>query len=60
MIVLETALPAKFDEAIHEALGRAPERPDSIGDIENLPQRFTVMRNDVEDVKQFIVSHLAS
>jgi threonine synthase len=60
MIVLETALPAKFDEAIHEALGRAPERPDSIGDIENLPQRFTVMRNNVEDVKQFIVSHLTN
>jgi threonine synthase len=60
MIVLETALPAKFDEAIHEALGRAPERPNSIGDIENLPQRFTVMRNGVEDVKQFIVTHLAN
>lgn len=60
MIVLETALPAKFDEAIHEALGRAPERPSSIGDIENLPQRYTVMRNDVGAVKQFIVSHLAT
>lgn len=60
MIVLETALPAKFDEAIHEALGRAPERPVSIGNIEDLPQRYTVMDNDVEAVKQFIMSHLAT
>ena len=59
MIVLETALPAKFDEAIQLALGRAPERPASIGKIEDLPQRYTVMDNDVEAVKQFIVQHLA-
>ncbi|MEQ1668320.1 MAG: threonine synthase [Sulfuriferula sp.] len=60
MIVLETALPAKFDEAIHEALGRAPERPTSIGKIEDLPQRYVVMNNDVEAVKQFIAAHLAT
>lgn len=58
MIVLETALPAKFDEAIHEALGRAPERPASIGAIEDLPQRYTVMNNDVVAIKQFVVSNL--
>lgn len=58
MIVLETALPAKFEEAIQEALGRAPERPDSMVNLEDLPQRYTVMDADVEAVKQFVVSHL--
>lgn len=58
MIVLETALPAKFEDAIHEALGRAPERPASMANMEDLPQRYTVMDADVDAVKQFIVSHL--
>jgi L-threonine synthase (EC 4.2.3.1) len=58
MIVLETALPAKFEDAIREALGRAPERPASMANMEDLPQRYTVMDADAEAVKQFIVSHL--
>ena len=58
MIVLETALPAKFEEAIKEALGRAPERPVSMMNLEALPQRYTVMDADVDVVKQFVASHL--
>jgi threonine synthase len=58
MIVLETALPAKFEDAIQEALGRAPERPASMANLEDLPQRYTVMDADVDAVKQFVVSHL--
>jgi threonine synthase len=57
MVVLETALPAKFEDAIQEALGHAPERPADLVGLENLPQRFAVMDADVEAVKQFIVAH---
>jgi threonine synthase len=57
MVVLETALPAKFEDAIKEALGDTPERPQSLNDIENLPQKYTVMDNDVEAIKDFIVKH---
>ncbi|HQR60881.1 MAG TPA: threonine synthase [Methylophilaceae bacterium] len=57
MVVLETALPAKFEEAIQEALGRAPERPADLAGLEDLPQRFVVMGADVDTVKQFIVEH---
>jgi threonine synthase len=57
MVVLETALPAKFEEAIQEALGRAPERPADLAGLEDLPQRFEVMEADVAAVKQFIVDH---
>ena len=39
MIVLETALPAKFAETIVEALGREPERPARFEGIEALPKR---------------------
>ncbi len=55
MLVLETALPAKFEETIVEALGRKPERPVAMEDIERLPQRVEVMDVDVDAVKRFIV-----
>jgi threonine synthase len=54
MIVLETALPAKFAESIVEALGREPDRPAAMRGIEQLPKRFDVMKPDVEAVKAFI------
>ena len=57
MLVLETALPAKFEDAITEALGHAPERPAALNNIEQLPQRFEVMEADVEAVKAYIVSN---
>jgi threonine synthase len=57
MVVLETALPAKFEEAIQEALGRAPERPADLTGLEDLPQRFVVMGADADTVKQFIVEN---
>jgi threonine synthase len=57
MVVLETALPAKFEDAIIEALGHKPDRPVDLVGLENLPQRFEVMEADVAAIKQFIVKH---
>ena len=57
MLCLETALPVKFEDAIHEALGRNPERPASMENLERLPQRFTVMDADVDAVKAFVAQH---
>ncbi len=57
MVVLETALPAKFEDAIVEALGHAPERPASLNGIESLPQRFTVMKADAGAIKDFIAKN---
>jgi len=57
MVVLETALPAKFEDAIVEALGQKPERPADLVGLEDLPQRFEVMATDVAAIKQFIVDH---
>ena len=55
MIVLETALPAKFEDSIIEALGSLPERPAALNGIEALPQRFDVMNFDVAEIKQYIM-----
>ncbi|PPD51238.1 MAG: threonine synthase [Methylotenera sp.] len=57
MLVLETALPAKFEDAITEALGHAPERPASLEGIEALPQKFTVMKADAGVIKDFIAKN---
>jgi threonine synthase len=54
MIVLETALPAKFNETIREALGRDAERPAGFEQIESLTQRFDVMGVDVAAIKDYI------
>ena len=57
LICLETALPAKFEDSIVEALGRKPERPAGFENIEALPQRFEVMDADVGKIKAYLVQH---
>ncbi|MCC2955518.1 threonine synthase [Massilia sp. IC2-477] len=57
MIVLETALAAKFNETILEALGTDAERPAGFENIESLPQRFVVMRPSVDSMKAYIADH---
>jgi threonine synthase len=59
MIVLETALPAKFAETIREAVGVEPSRPAKLEGIEALPKRFTVIQPDTAVVKAFIEQHCA-
>lgn len=57
MICLETALPAKFDETIVEALGEHAPRPARFEGLEKLPQRVSVMKPDTEAIKRFIAEH---
>jgi threonine synthase len=58
LICLETALPAKFEETIVEALGRLPERPASMVGIEKLPQRCVEMDADVVKLKAYISANV--
>jgi threonine synthase len=57
VVCLETAAPAKFAATIREALGREPERPAELRDLERRPQRFTLIEPDAEAVKRYIASH---
>jgi threonine synthase len=59
LICIETALPAKFAETIEEALGRKPERPSGLDDIERRPQRCDVLPADVGAVKAYIAARAA-
>ncbi len=57
MIVLETALPAKFEQTILEATGQAEPRPAALEGIEALPRRFVVMPPDVQRIKAYVAEH---
>ncbi|MDP1900466.1 MAG: threonine synthase [Rubrivivax sp.] len=60
MIVLETALAAKFAATIVEATGREPQRPAALRGIESLPKRYTVMAADARAVQRYIETHCAA
>jgi threonine synthase len=57
MICLETALPAKFESTMVEALGAKPPRPQRFEGIEELPQRVERMPADAERLKDYIRRH---
>lgn len=58
MVCLETALPAKFEETVIEAVGHAPKRPERFRGIEQQERFCEVMPNDVDALKAFIAEQL--
>jgi len=54
LICLETALPAKFESTMVEALARTPARPAKYVGIEQLPQRFATLTASVDRLKDTI------
>ena len=57
MLVLETALPAKFSEVIEQALGYPAPVPLGLEDLESLPQRVTVLPCEIDAVRAYITEH---
>lgn len=56
MVVLSTAHPAKFPDAVEAASGIKPELPDWLGDLETRKERVTVLPNDQGAVEKFILA----
>lgn len=54
VICLETALPAKFEATMSEALGQVPPRPMGYEGIEDKPKKVTVIDNDVHAVRAIV------
>jgi threonine synthase len=54
MVVLGTAHPAKFPDAVEKAIGRRPELPPHLADLFQRQERFEVMPAEVERIKAFI------
>ncbi|WP_322997344.1 threonine synthase [Castellaniella sp.] len=57
MLVLETALPAKFAETIIEATGQTPAVPADLQDLQQRPQRVVVMDCDAKQVAAYLQQH---
>ena len=58
LVCMETALPAKFEEIIREALGQGPQRPPGYENIESLPQRFDTLPAEVDRLKAYIAARV--
>jgi threonine synthase len=56
IIALATAHPAKFPDAVQRATGRRPDLPDHLADLYDRPERMTVLPNDLERVKDFVLA----
>jgi threonine synthase len=59
-VVLSTAHPAKFPDAVQKAIGRAPEAPEALARLQNLPERLDIMGNNLSLLRQYISSTLAA
>ncbi len=56
MVCLETAQPAKFAEAIREAIGEEPSPPAAYRGLESRVQRYTLMPADAGLLKRYIAA----
>ncbi|MBC2770831.1 threonine synthase [Pusillimonas minor] len=57
MLVLETALPAKFNDTIVEAIGQPAQPPAHLGHLGSLPQKVEIMDCDTALVRRYIEQH---
>jgi threonine synthase len=56
MVTLATAHPAKFPDAVEKASGIRPGLPGRLQHLMSAEERFTVLPNDVGQVREFILS----
>jgi threonine synthase len=56
MVVLSTAHPAKFPDAVEAACGTRPALPDWLSDLDKRPERVTVLPADQSAVERFVLS----
>ena len=59
LVTLATAHPAKFPDAVREACGVTPKLPPAYADLHTLPERCTVLPNDLRAVQACIRDTLA-
>ncbi|MCK5539792.1 MAG: threonine synthase, partial [Deltaproteobacteria bacterium] len=58
MVCLATAHPAKFPDAVEQAIGAPPPVPPAIAALEKLPCRFDLIKADSAVVKAYIMGKL--
>jgi threonine synthase len=56
MVVLATAHPAKFPDAVEAACGVRPALPDWLADLPARPERITPLPPDQAEIEKFILA----
>jgi threonine synthase len=60
VVVLATAHPAKFPEAVRRAIGMPPPVPDRLQGLQSLPERVEILSRDLPLIQDFISSRLGA
>jgi threonine synthase len=60
VVILSTAHPAKFPEAVAQAIGVPPPEPVALSGLRKLPERVETLANSPSLIKNFIFSRLIS
>ena len=59
MVVLATAHPAKFPDAVEAATGVRPPLPDFLADLLDRTESFTALPADLATLQQFVRDHIS-
>ena len=57
-VVLSTAHPCKFPKAINDAISKTENLPDSLNYINDKKEKFEVLPNDLEKVKDYVINSI--
>ncbi len=57
-VVLSTAHPCKFPKAIEDAISKTEELPDSLKYVYDREEKFEVISNDINKVKDYVISSI--
>ncbi len=57
VVCLATAHPAKFAEAVQQAIGQDPTRPESLAGIEGRERRCEIIDADTAAIKAYVAAH---
>lgn len=57
IVLLATAHPAKFPDAVEKAIGMRPDLPDHLSDLMEREEFMTEQGNDLKAVQDFVCSH---
>ena len=57
-VVLSTAHPCKFPKAIEDAISKTEKLPESLRHVYDREEKFDVLSNDLEKVKNYVINSI--
>ena len=57
-VVLSTAHPCKFPQAIEDAISRTEDLPDSLNYVYDRKEKFELLPNEIEKVKGYVMNSI--